>query len=827
MTEAEKQAFAIYEEMCVTSHDRPFGANSIQELHHNLATWSANNPGLAKLRRSSEDVRLAFLKQSLEFLRAEAKDFGNFRVISTINEGIQIVLFGAVEPLPAEIVHQLLNEYRQDFSASRVGFPLKEFLATIIKDQVTEEIRSELRKLHPQFAPSPTGKIDEHTLEIRERIGYLMRLDGEKELDPGRGPWSQIVFDAIANRDDVTKSGWSGLLEHCKALSATTPSASWKRRTHELIKALGEEEAIKTMLAWLALGPTPGQPSEARSPIEDSPYQKGMVWCLALADNRESAVALGEFALGCLRKIKLHGAVSQKLGLACVQALGTMQCDEAVSQLTRLRTKIKYSVAQRLIEKSLQQAANRAGLNREELEDICVAHFGLDHKGQRSISIGDAEATISICDDERVRASWRNAEGKLVKSPPSHVKKAFHNDIRNISALAKEIDQTYNTQRARIESWLAAPRSMPVKHWQEYFIEHPILGRLGKKLIWIFSSGPMNERSGTWIDSKICDTEGKEIALISTKNVRLWHPLSCDKAEVQAWRERIFVSGIRQPFRQAFRETYEVTAAERETRMHSNRFAGVLMRQHQFASLCRARGWNYRLMGTGFDGGNTPQKEIPSWNMRAEFYVDLPPDRDTSLRDSALNEQSGAGINLFVGSDQVRFYRDRREIGVDEVPALVYSEIMRDVDLFTSVCAVGDDETWSDQGDRGIGIAVNRFSLPQFSAIVDLRREMLSRILPKTGIADRCAIQKGALLVKGQLGTYRIELTAGLTMIETDSVRKWLNIPRKLLDVVHTNVDAVPIDLDYRTETILRKAHILANDWNINSPELVKQLMPE
>jgi hypothetical protein len=73
-----------------------------------------------------------------------------------------------------------------------------------------------------------------------------------------------------------------------------------------------------------------------------------------------------------------------------------------------------------------------------------------------------------------------------------------------------------------------------------------------------------------------------------------------------------------------------------------------------------------------------------------------------------------------VGSDQVRFYRERREIAIDEVPALVYSEIMRDVDLFTSVCAVGDDETWSDQRDRGTGNILERSNVGELTAVVSL-----------------------------------------------------------------------------------------------------------
>jgi len=257
--------------------------------------------------------------------------------------------------------------------------------------------------------------------------------------------------------------------------------------------------------------------------------------------------------------------------------------------------------------------------------------------------------------------------------------------------------------------------------------------------------------------------------------------------------------------------------------MYSNRFAGVLMRQHQFASLCRARGWEYRLMGSGFDGGNTPHKQLAPWDMHVEFYVDLPPDRNRSLLDSALNEQSGAGVNLFVGSDQVRFYRNRAEIAVEDVPAIVYSEVMRDVDLFTSVCEVGADETWSDEGERGTG----RYSdtLGDLTALIALRADLLARILPHAPIADRCAIDKGALAVRGQLGTYRIQLGWGQAALVTESGMRWLKIPQPLLDAVE--LGTLPLDVDYRTETALRKAYVLADDWKIDSPELIRQLMPK
>src|SRR5437773_2558475 len=61
----------------------------------------------------------------------------------------------------------------------------------------------------------------------------------------------------------------------------------------------------------------------------------------------------------------------------------------------------------------------------------------------------------------------------------------------------------------------------------------------------------------------------------------------------------------------------------------------------------------------------------------------------------------------------------------------------------------------------------------------------------------------------------------------TDVKLPSMKIPRKLLDAVSLDLIDVPIELDYRTETVLRKAYVLADDWKIDSPELVRQLMPD
>ena len=79
----------------------------------------------------------------------------------------------------------------------------------------------------------------------------------------------------------------------------------------------------------------------------------------------------------------------------------------------------------------------------------------------------------------------------------------------------------------------------------------------------------------------IGDTE-KEIDLAAQKTARLWHPAASDLATIFHWRCWLEDHHIRQPFKQAHREVYLITDAERQTGTFSNRFAAHVLRQHPF-----------------------------------------------------------------------------------------------------------------------------------------------------------------------------------------------------------------------------------------------------
>jgi hypothetical protein len=161
--------------------------------------------------------------------------------------------------------------------------------------------------------------------------------------------------------------------------------------------------------------------------------------------------------------------------------------------------------------------------------------------------------------------------------------------------------------------------------------------------------------------------------------VSLWHPIGSPADVVRAWRARLEDLGVSQPFKQAHREVYILTPAERETTTYSNRFASHVLKQHQLAALCRARGWRYALQGAGFDGANSPALHLPRVGLTAELWVELPD----------AGEEARSGISVHVVTDQVRFRRADAPDGVplSDVPALIFSEVMRDVDLFVGVCS--------------------------------------------------------------------------------------------------------------------------------------------
>src|SRR5207237_1305535 len=115
-------------------------------------------------------------------------------------------------------------------------------------------------------------------------------------------------------------------------------------------------------------------------------------------------------------------------------------------------------------------------------------------------------------------------------------------------------------------------------------------------------------------------------------------------------------------------------------------------------------------------------------------------------------DSTEAGAYLYLATDQVRFYGigDVEPMRIALVPRLVFSEVMRDVDLFVGVASVGNDPTWADGGPQGrYANYWQSYSFGELSATAETRKAVLERVVPRLKIADRCSFAERFLVVRG------------------------------------------------------------------------------
>jgi hypothetical protein len=288
-------------------------------------------------------------------------------------------------------------------------------------------------------------------------------------------------------------------------------------------------------------------------------------------------------------------------------------------------------------------------------------------------------------------------------------------------------------------------------------------------------------------------------------------------AEVEAWRRRVEELGIVQPFKQAHREVYLLTDAERETDVYSNRFAGHILRQHQFAALARGRGWRYALQGAWDAPDEQAVLDLPQHGLRATFWVDRPWDADDDWND--------AGVFNHVLTDQVRFLDpDGGDAHLSDVPVRVLSEVLRDVDLFVGVASIGNDPAWRDSGDARRDTWDRYwadYSFGELGAAAEVRRDLLARLLPKLAIADVATLDQRFLRVRGNLRTYKIHLGSGNILMEPND--QYLCIVPGRGDGSRDDV-MLPFEGDRTLSIVLSKALLLASDDKIVDPTITSQI---
>ena len=261
----------------------------------------------------------------------------------------------------------------------------------------------------------------------------------------------------------------------------------------------------------------------------------------------------------------------------------------------------------------------------------------------------------------------------------------------------------------------------------------------------------------------------------------LWlaHPVDLfERGDWSAWQRECFLAERVQPFKQLFRELYPITETERGTE-RTRRYAGHQVGPRQALALLGGRGWVAR-----------PEEGVSRTFHEAGLTARL------GFEEAFYTPADVEGLTL----DEVVFTRkgEWKALPLDTIPATLFSEAMRDLDLVVSVAHRG-------------GVA------PEATAsTVEMRATLLRETCELLGLAN-VEVKASHAIIQGTLGQYSVHLGSAGVML----------LPGTFLPIVavhsqHRGRLFLPFaDDDPRSAEVMSKVLMLARDREIKDPNIL------
>jgi hypothetical protein len=369
--------------------------------------------------------------------------------------------------------------------------------------------------------------------------------------------------------------------------------------------------------------------------------------------------------------------------------------------------------------------------------------------------------------------------GKALKAVPPALKK-----VPSVSNLLEHF-QAFKGQSRRfrdtLEQNMVDRRVWPRKRLSA-MLELPLLASMLQHLILISDSGLQGVLDN---ELGLVDQQGTAHSIIG--NVRIAHVFDLLAAgTLSAWQQRLIELRLVQPFKQAFRECYVLTPAEREAKTSSARFANRRVVSKIAAALFTARSWR-------LEGGESEwvaQKRFADAEGSGYVQVDLP-DVYHYLSDE---EHTQLGF--------VEGYRDDQRIDLEQLPSAVFSEAMRDLDLIITAGAADSNEPSVEVQERRI--------------------ELVQSLIPTLGL-KKVRVEDQFAYIEGKRADYRLHL--GTAVIHIQPAGYLCIVPA---DAVPAHNFALPfVDEDRRTSEVLSKLMMLSADHLIKDKSILMQIHHE
>lgn len=369
---------------------------------------------------------------------------------------------------------------------------------------------------------------------------------------------------------------------------------------------------------------------------------------------------------------------------ALVEVLANMRHPAALQLLLSVANRFRTKAVRELAAGFVTAVAEREGWTVDELADRTIpdAGFARPEGGGRAeleLDYGPRRFAASLTDD--LEPVVRGEGGKPLKALPApgkgddaekakEAKKAFADAKKLVKEVAKR-------QGERLYEALCTQRAWRFADWQRYLAEHPVVGRLCVRLVWVADEpGEGGKRLAAFRpleDGSLTTETDDAVTVPADALVRLTHAAGVSPGQAAAWARHLADYDVTPPFDQFGRPPFVLPDAKKKETALTD-FEGHCLTTFQVRGRATKLGY---VRGEAEDGGwfRVYRKPFPSLGLQAEieFTGSALPESD---RPAALEGLSFARIKPETETGG-RWNRTAVELG--KVPPILLSECYNDL----------------------------------------------------------------------------------------------------------------------------------------------------
>ncbi|WP_179088102.1 DUF4132 domain-containing protein [Paenibacillus sp. FSL R7-0273] len=390
----------------------------------------------------------------------------------------------------------------------------------------------------------------------------------------------------------------------------------------------------------------------------------------------------------------------------------------------------------------------------------------------------DEDTSVRLAIDDQGQSELEViSKGKQLKSVPTRFKK--HEYIEALKETRSELTGQYRRARVELERSMEAGSSFTLQEISS-LSRNPVLAPLLRTLVLRSGTalGYFKPEAGT-----LAAPSGEEAVIAPDAELYIAHPLDLyTSGQWSEYQRDLFDRQLRQPFKQVFRELYLPNADELASATVSQRYAGHQVQPRKTVALLRERQWT-----VSYEEGL--QKVYYGANLIVRLY--------------AMADWFSPADTEAPALESVEFIdrKTYKNVPLAQVPPLIFSEVMRDVDLVVSVAHVGGVD-------------------PEASlTTVEMRRVIVNESLRLLKI-ENVRLEGNYARIDGKLGEYAVHLGSGQVYKQASGALHIIPVHSQ-----HRGRLFLPfLDEDPRTAEILSKVVLLAEDTKIKDPSILSQL---